>query len=77
MKRLYANLRSWNDFLNIVLIGIVLMIIKTSNGIQHLKMIFYKLCGIPCHMSKNHKFGDKICVIEKTNVKTMNKGTKL
>lgn len=63
MKRLYNNLRSWEDFLNLVLMIIVMLIVYTINGSQHLKMWYYKLRGIDCFMyTADPKFDVKKCV---------------
>ena len=68
MKRLLNNLRSWDDFMNIVLTVIVLIVVKISSTIQYMKMFYYKIRGIPCYMITDHKFGEKICYrIEKEN----------
>lgn len=54
-------MRSWDDFMNIVLTVVVLTIVKVSNTIQHMKMFYYRIRGIPCYMITDHKFGEKIC----------------
>jgi hypothetical protein len=63
MKRLYNNLRSWDDFLNLVLISIVMLTVYITNSSQYLKMWYYKLRGIDCFMyTADSKFGVKRCV---------------
>jgi hypothetical protein len=61
MKRLINNLKSSEDILNVLLIAAVLVIVKTSNGVQYVKMGYYKIRGIPCYMYRDQKFGEKTC----------------
>lgn len=50
-----------HNFMNGLLGFILMSIIKTSNGFQHLKMTYYKIRGIPCYVLVDHKFGEKMC----------------
>jgi len=62
MKPLFKNLRSWSDFLNLILMSILLFIVYSTNGIQHLKLWYYKLLGVDCIMYvTDPKFGIKRC----------------
>lgn len=64
MRRIWNNIRTWDDFMNTVLTGILFIIIKVLNSCQYIKMGYYKIFGIPCYMITDHKFGEKICYIK-------------
>ncbi len=49
------------NILNNILIAILFVVIKVINSVQYIKMGYYKMCGIPCYMYTDHKFGVKIC----------------
>ena len=63
MKMLLNNIRSWDDFLNVILMAILMVVIYSTNGTRHLKMWYYKLRGIECFMyTDDPKFGIKRCM---------------
>ena len=59
MKILLNNLRY--DFVNTLLICLVVLLVKVWNGLQYVKMAYYKIRGIPCYMFRDNKFGEKMC----------------
>lgn len=69
MKRLWNNIRTLDDIMNTILTSVVFTIVKTSNGIQYIKMGVYKIRGVKCYMFHDHKFGEKYCYRLKDNEK--------
>ncbi len=61
MKRLFRNIKSWNDILNIILILLATSIIKIVNAFNYLKMCYYKIRKVPYYFSNDIKFGILSC----------------
>ena len=53
--------KNFADIMDSILDWIVFVVVKTSNGTQHLKMQIYILRGIRCYIIHDHKFDEKIC----------------
>jgi hypothetical protein len=64
MKRLLNNMRTWDDFMNTLLVGIFYILIKIANAITYVQYAYYKLRGIPCAILTDHKTGGKYVVKE-------------